>query len=149
MRSAALLAALTILTTTVFTFGATKPAAAALPTCNNFSWEYIGGSMGAYALIPSAEGGDRRYDCLLAYGNHTWGVWALQRALNKCHNAGLVEDAIYGPKTKAAVTWIQGEARITTDGIYGPQTRTYAMRFPVYNYKNLNWPANYCTGFLP
>lgn len=139
---------LALVTVAIGSFGSAKPAQAALPRCNHFTWEYLGG-MGPYALYPTAAGGDYQWKCILKYGDNTWGVWALQRALNKCHNAGLVEDGVYGPATKAAVTWMQAANGITADGIYGPQTATYAIRFPVYYYRNLDWPANYCTGVVP
>jgi hypothetical protein len=108
-------------------------ASAALPTCNHWSdFTVDPGSFEKKVPIPTTQGGSFNANCALRYGDNTWGVFALQRALNKCHGAGLVEDAVYGERTRNAVIWMQAAAGITVDGVYGPQTRELALKWPRY-----------------
>lgn len=59
------------------------------------------------------------------------GVRALQVALNRCYNAGLATDSVFGAATKAAVKSVQRAEGLNQDGVYGQMTSTY-MYWPVY-----------------
>lgn len=95
-----------------------SPAGAAVPNCTSF--------VVAPFKVPGTEQVTPSHNnsrwCVMGRGNHSFGVWALQRTLNICYNAGLAEDAVYGPKTEAAVTWVQAVVRARVDGVYGPET---------------------------
>lgn len=109
-------------------------APAALPTCASWSEWRTGG--GAYTTAyPSVTRGGNNWDCVLAQGHATDGVYKLQDALNRCYSQGLEVDGIYGPATRQAVVNVQRFHGITADGIYGPNTRV-AMFWPRYRVSN-------------
>ncbi|MEV7596362.1 peptidoglycan-binding domain-containing protein [Kitasatospora sp. NPDC089797] len=69
------------------------------------------------------------------YANNSQAVWCVQHNINHFIDittktdrpARLDEDGLWGPKTKAAVQWIQEDAyvggqKLQTDGIVGPLT---------------------------
>ena len=62
----------------------------------------------------------------LRMGSRGMRVQQLQECLNHL-GAGLVVDAIYGPKTRNAVADFQTKNNIIIDGIYGPQTKSKLM----------------------
>lgn len=83
-------------------------------------------------VITVAVSSGNSMNCWMAQGDVSTAVGALQKALKYCEGpdqvfTSLVVDNDYGPKTKAAVEYLQTEAQdagdnITVDGIYGPQT---------------------------
>ncbi|WJK37482.1 peptidoglycan-binding domain-containing protein [Solwaraspora sp. WMMA2065] len=119
---------LVLMSTAVFVFGGSTGAAAAYPQCDTehtFQHTSTGGNLAA----PVSSGNNA--NCVLGRGSSGHGVTRLQWVLNKCYNAGLATDGIYGAKTEAAIRWLQSEAGISKDGVYGPVTRNNMM-FPVY-----------------
>lgn len=50
---------------------------------------------------------------------------------NRCYNRGLTVDARYGPKTKAAVKYMQSILGVTQDGVWGSKTGS-----------KMNWSAS-------
>ncbi|MFF9646231.1 peptidoglycan-binding domain-containing protein [Kitasatospora aureofaciens] len=74
------------------------------------------------------------------YPNNSQAVWCVQHNINHFlgittktdHPAPLAEDGLWGPKTKAAVEWIQEDAyvdgqKLQVDGIVGPLTGDMIM----------------------
>jgi peptidoglycan hydrolase-like protein with peptidoglycan-binding domain len=66
---------------------------------------------------------------VLRYGARGEGVVRLQRRLN-LHGADIVEDAIWGSNTNAAVTAFQAQHNLAVDGIVGPLTWAELDRNP-------------------
>ena len=105
---------------------ATSAGAASVPQCTTSrNVAALGG--GPLIVMPATSSGNT--NCWLAQGDVSYGVRALQLALRYCWGfTSVAVDRNYGPKTKAAVTEVQNEARangtnISVDGIYGPQTK--------------------------
>ncbi len=93
---------------------------AALPTCDHFSVRKV---QKGTVRFPSVGADTKQTNCKLQYGNHNWGVVALQQWLLYCNGAKqIVVDGIYGPVTRDVVTWLQAANGVTADGVYGPQT---------------------------
>lgn len=113
----------TIATTAVLvsTMGAPAPTAeAAQPRCWGANFMRV--SSGGHAEVPTRSRSDLSTGCILAYGDRTAGVRALQSTLNRCYGYRLAEDGIYGARTQAAVKRVQGLIGARRDGIYGPET---------------------------
>jgi len=77
---------------------------------------------------PAASSGSSM--CWMQRGNHSWGVWALQLALNLCYGQGLSTDADFGAATERALRFAQSISGATVDGGYGPNTRTHMKYAP-------------------
>jgi hypothetical protein len=99
-------------------------AAAALPRCTHLS--IYGESV--HINYPSVGAGTRQIDCKLSYGDHNWGVVALQQWLHFCGAPQVEIDGIYGPITRDAIIWVQATYGLTVDGVYGPQTRVFLQK---------------------
>lgn len=110
---------------------AVEPATAALPTCAGVTILPLS-TPETFIEAPSVHDLTAEIDCVAGLGNQGGGVKALQRALNLCHHAGLVEDGIFGTKTRNAVLFLQTVAGISPDGVYGPETRKHAVKMPIY-----------------
>lgn len=100
---------------------AAAPASAA--TCSDAT--HVNQDPNVRAYVPSPSG------CSLREGNSGVAVIALQRALNKCYNAGLSDDGKFGPKTRSALVSAQKAAGTGADGIFGPDTRA-KLKWPFY-----------------
>jgi peptidoglycan hydrolase-like protein with peptidoglycan-binding domain len=95
----------------------------------------------AYALIEDADPlllgllsstaqfqPNEHYRYAFKEGMEGWDVWAIQIAINAANKAGLVEDGIFGPRTKTAVINLQAALKITQDGICGVETQAVLCR---------------------
>jgi peptidoglycan hydrolase-like protein with peptidoglycan-binding domain len=74
-------------------------------------------------------------------------VSALQRALNRCHSAGLVADGVFGDLTEAALRRAQRATGATVDGEYGPNTLTH-IKWPAFRQSTGQFVACYGSGQL-
>ena len=97
---------------------------------------------GLYHHVPSAGAQTGNYNCVLAYGNNSLAVLALQESLNACYGQGIAPDRDFGPATRQAVRNAQTainqrhpEARLVVDGVYGPKTSLY-FRYQAYDHNN-------------
>jgi Putative peptidoglycan binding domain len=113
--------------------------AAAAPYC--YSWtDFVTGPGTPYTVpIPSTTRNGGESNCILGRGNQTEGVYKLQNALNRCYGQNLTVDGVYGAATERAVKNVQAKYGLPQDGVYGPQTRA-AMTWPKY----LNGQFNHC-----
>lgn len=93
----------------------------ALPQCNGQESAYAktGGGYTFQPVVLATE----NFDCILQTGNNSAGVAALQIALNKCHNYHLTVDGKFGTATGQALLAVQRTIGVTADGVYGPATR--------------------------
>lgn len=67
---------------------------------------------------------NEHYRFSLREGMSGWDVWAVQIALNGTPGKpGLVEDGVFGDRTRKSVTNLQVNLHVTGDGIVGPQTQ--------------------------
>jgi hypothetical protein len=98
--------------------------AAAVPYCNSTAITWNGHN---YVNLPTGGGS---IDCYMGQGAHSSAVGALQYALNRCYQQTLKVDNDFGPKTRAALVYVQ-RYRIgaSPDGGYGSETRR-KMRWP-------------------
>jgi peptidoglycan hydrolase-like protein with peptidoglycan-binding domain len=103
-------------------------ASAATPQCTTFAFRAspfpppAGPPAGVALYYPIAANGTSY--CWMQRGNYSWGVWALQRALNQCYGLGIAEDLDFGPATQRALRFAQAISGATVDGSYGPNTRS-------------------------
>lgn len=112
------------------------PANSATPHCGYSKLMYIQMATGNYvARIETISKSNDSWHCQLSYGDRGEGVRTLQWTLNKCYNAGLTIDQIFGPKTREALMSAQRKAEVNDDGIYGPNTRGALLR-PTYTYSH-------------
>jgi Putative peptidoglycan binding domain len=107
-------------------------APAALPQCQTYQWFTL--PIGGNVQLPDIN---QNINCWLADGSNNSGVYALQRALNKCYYQGLYQDGVYGNLTRQAVRNVQAQIGAVVDGEYGPETRT-----------KMQWPIYYGDGYL-
>jgi murein L,D-transpeptidase YcbB/YkuD len=85
-------------------------------------------SRGRHVNFPTIGTGTGATNCILSYGDHNWGVVALQQWLQFCGAPQVEVDGIYGPVTRDAITWAQATHGIKMDGVYGPQTRDILLK---------------------
>lgn len=71
--------------------------------------------------------------CILGRGAQSSAVTAVQHGLNICGAIpkALKEDGNYGPKTEAAVIYVQKQKKVQVDGVWGPKTGA-AMEWDAY-----------------
>jgi peptidoglycan hydrolase-like protein with peptidoglycan-binding domain len=117
---------LAVAATSMMILGVNAPAQAAttaLPYCN--SWIPLHPDSGFWegrGMLPATSTGSA--NCILATGNNSSGVKALQIGLNSCYAKKLATDGIFGTATYNALMAVQRQIGATIDGIYGPGTRT-------------------------
>jgi len=130
LRAAA--GAAVLLAATAVSVAASSPAQAVEVRCNRVR-DFTTASGQHNVWMPYLLGtfGDA-YDCVLYRGlKDTDGampprqtpVWQLQSTLNHCYAAGLSVDGDFGPRTEAALRWVQSAEGAVADGRYGPETR--------------------------
>lgn len=86
-----------------------------------------GASIAGVAYTPKTEYKGSLPKSTVRSGSKGADVTAVQTFLNWGIGAGLVVDAIAGPKTVAAIKVFQKQSKITADGIFGPNTKTQAQ----------------------
>lgn len=86
-----------------------------------------GASIAGVAYTPKTEYKGSLPKSTVRSGSKGADVTAVQTFLNWGIGAGLVVDAIAGPKTVAAVKAFQKQSKITADGIFGSNTKTQAQ----------------------
>ena len=108
--------------------GISRPAEAALPTCN--ATKLVNGRSHPTQVWVNIYGPTGSTDCILRQGNYNnAAVLNLQNTLVSIYDYNLVLDGDFGPATKAALYNLQGQLHddngrhIRQDGVYGPQTR--------------------------
>jgi hypothetical protein len=89
---------------------------AALPTC-----DWVESFHGA--RVPYYNGTPSTADCGMARGYNSSAVQQLQRSLNLCYNAHLIENGNFDSATETALRRAQRHAGTTPDGQYGRETR--------------------------
>jgi hypothetical protein len=88
--------------------------ASAASTCNSWTTKFA--SDGYRFEVPSIGRNSNSLNCVLRlYDGYNGGgvqsaVFVLQGSLNRCHQAGLVQDGKYGPRTRDAVAWVTAAA---------------------------------------
>jgi peptidoglycan hydrolase-like protein with peptidoglycan-binding domain len=66
--------------------------------------------------------------CVLRGARTGEAVRTLQVSLNSCYRAKLVEDGIFGPRTRRALAGVQRSLGLPGNGVYGPRTRDAMYR---------------------
>lgn len=97
---------------------------------------------GNYHHVPSVGAQTHNFACILAMGNNSLAVRALQESLVACYGQPIAVDGDFGPATRQAVrnaqttiNRIHPEARLAVDGEYGPRTSVY-FRYQAYDHDN-------------
>src|SRR5690349_25126799 len=104
-----------------------SPADAALPNCTRTATSTNGTST---VTVPASSVGYA--ECVMAQGNQSSGVTAMQRALKTCHGKSIATDGIFGPATRTALIQVQRALGVNDDGVYGPKTGS-KMSWPGYD----------------
>jgi peptidoglycan hydrolase-like protein with peptidoglycan-binding domain len=131
-KIASVLATLGLTAGLVFMFGGS--ASASLPCKVGLT---VTGRDGNLITVPATSGGSTW--CHLQRGYSNEAVWYLQYSIVDCYRGwgevvNIAVDGNFGPKTEAAVKWVQQHHGITADGIYGPQTRNAML------HRHADWP---------
>lgn len=107
-----------------------SPAHAAA-TCTGVTNVRYASEFEVYMRMPSIGNGTWRLDCELGPNNFSSAVRSLQQALRDCYQQNIKDDSHFGPLTREALRNAQRRinslhnAGLVVDGIYGPRTRKY------------------------
>jgi murein L,D-transpeptidase YcbB/YkuD len=109
--------------------GQTTSPELAQATCA--SWTDFTTGTGFAVRLPSTTRNGAQTNSVLGVGSSGDGVYKLQDALRRCYGQSIAHDGAFGAQTQQAVRNVQTFHGLPRDGVYGPQTRA-AMTWPKY-----------------
>ncbi|MFF5010955.1 peptidoglycan-binding domain-containing protein [Streptomyces phaeochromogenes] len=127
-----------LLATGALTAGLLGGAVAVAPSAA--AWTYVGECSSSHKIIYNTTSsqsikipdvwyqGYYNVRCWMDYGSTGVGVEALQLALKSCYGRSIAVDGEFGPATRDALKYAQGQEGISVDGLYGEQV-----------FENLKW----------